>query len=97
MNKQIFSALVTAEQLDGLKRASAACDVQWHRMAAQNEDPFAGRDELHDRLTAAWNEVAALDQEVRARVAAIFEKHGLQGHGFGADLVSHYDPGKDIR
>ena len=95
MNKQIFSALVTADQLDGLKRASAACDVQWHRMVAQNEDPFSGQDELHDRLTAAWNEVADLDQEVRARIAAIFEKHGLGEHGFGGAVVTDYDPKKD--
>lgn len=95
MNKQVFSHLITPDRLASLKQASEVGCVQFHRLLAPNADPFAGQNEFHDRITAAFNEVADLEQEVRERVSAIFAKYELGDHGFGASISFYYDRAKD--
>jgi replication fork clamp-binding protein CrfC len=95
MNKQVFSHLITTDMLEGVKRASEVGNLQFHRFLTPNADPFAGQNEFHDRVTAAFNEVAELEQEVCERVSAIFAKYELGDHGFGASISVYYDRAED--
>jgi hypothetical protein len=90
MTRQVFSEVIVEKDLELIKRASEVGAVQFHRNIREVQDPFTGRSDLHDRLTAAFNEVADLDAETQARAAAIFERHGLGGHGFAASVVLAY-------
>jgi hypothetical protein len=95
MNKQVFNCIVTPDLFSNIKQASEVGDVQFHRLLTSDADPFSGQDEFHDRLTAAFNEIHDLDQEVRARTSDIFTKYGLGNHGFYAILCLYYDRAKD--
>lgn len=82
---QVFSsANMTAARL---KIAFEAAEVQPHKFVSPSIlDPFYGDHEEHDRLTAAFVEIYALDQEVMRRAALIFERHGLGGEDFLCDV-----------
>lgn len=91
MIRQVFSNLIaTEDDLDIVKRGCELGEVQFHRMLHEVPDPFVGLSDLHDRLTAVFNEIAVLDAETQAKAAAIFEKHGFAGHGFAASVEFAY-------
>jgi hypothetical protein len=87
-----FAAPVTVADV---KDAYEAVRLQPHHNPDPGPDPFQGQGEEHDRLTAAFTELHHLDQRVRAEAAALFERHGLGGHGFGAGVLFYHDPDRD--
>lgn len=92
MKQIFFRPLNSVEDLRVIKCAAMAGDVQFHRLYPDEcVDPYAGSSELHDQCTAAFNEIAELNREVRERADAIFAEHGLQGHGFTAYVATAYD------
>ena len=88
----LFAQPVTVADV---KDAYEAVRLQPHRDPDPGPDPFRGQGEEHDRLMAAFTELYHLDQRVRAEAAALFERHGLANHGFGAGVVFYHDPERD--
>jgi hypothetical protein len=91
MIRQVFGKIIaTEDDLEIVKRGCELGEVQFHRMLREFPDPFTGLSDLHDRLTAVFNELAVLDAETRTRATVIFEKHGFGGHGFAASVQFAY-------
>lgn len=88
----LFAQPVTVADVKYVHEAIA---FQPHHNPDPGPDPFQGQGEEHDRLTAAFTELHHLDQRVRAEAAALFERHGLGDHGFGAGVVFYHDPERD--
>ena len=88
---RLFTKVIT---LAGVKEAMNLVDAQIHRLSEDcvQPDPFHGQSEEHDRVVAAFTELYYLDQRVREEASAVFAKHGLADHGFGASVFTSYVP-----
>lgn len=80
--------------LNLVKRASEVGGVQFHQLSGDDfpPGPSQGRSAEHENLVAAFADLRCLEKTLQEQAQALFDKHGLAGHGFAASLHFQYAP-----
>jgi hypothetical protein len=77
--------------VESIRRASEVARVQPHRIFPDRERSAEETEEA-ERLLDAFTELARIEEEVKARVAAMFASYGLGDAGFRVSLDFDADP-----